>query len=56
MSKPKYAIGIDFGTESGRAALVDVADGWVLARIDLVPMRILPPIVEPRLGASARSS
>ncbi len=31
MSKPKYAIGVDFGTESGRAALVDVADGWVLA-------------------------
>ena len=27
----KYAIGLDFGTESGRAALVDVADGRVLA-------------------------
>jgi len=27
----KYAIGIDFGTESGRAAVVDVADGRVLA-------------------------
>ncbi len=23
----KYAIGVDFGTESGRAILVDVADG-----------------------------
>ena len=23
---PKYAIGVDFGTESGRALLVDVAD------------------------------
>ena len=27
MSKRKYAIGVDFGTESGRAVLVDVADG-----------------------------
>ena len=24
---PKYAIGVDFGTESGRALLVDVVDG-----------------------------
>ncbi|MCO6450564.1 MAG: ribulokinase [Caldilineales bacterium] len=31
MSEQKYAIGVDFGTESGRAALVDVADGRVLA-------------------------
>ena len=23
----KYAIGVDFGTESGRAVLVDVSDG-----------------------------
>ncbi len=27
MSKPKYAIGVDFGTESGRAVLVQVANG-----------------------------
>jgi L-ribulokinase len=31
MSKRKYAIGVDFGTESGRAVLVDVRDGRQLA-------------------------
>ena len=31
MSERKYAIGVDFGTESGRAALVDIADGRVLS-------------------------
>ena len=31
MAKRKYAIGVDFGTESGRAVLVDVSNGTELA-------------------------
>jgi L-ribulokinase len=31
MSEHKYAVGVDFGTESGRAVLVDVTDGQEVA-------------------------
>ena len=31
MGDEKYAIGVDYGTESGRAVLVDVADGSIVA-------------------------
>ncbi len=31
MGTKKYAIGVDYGTESGRAVLVDVADGSIVA-------------------------
>ncbi|MGC9469697.1 MAG: ribulokinase [Anaerolineae bacterium] len=31
MGDKKYAIGVDFGTESGRAALVDVSNGRIVA-------------------------
>lgn len=33
MSDRKYAIGVDFGTESGRAVLVDVTDGREVATV-----------------------
>ena len=31
MGEKKYAIGVDYGTESGRAVLVDVRDGREVA-------------------------
>ena len=31
MNSKKYAIGIDFGTESGRVALVDLSNGQEVA-------------------------
>ena len=31
VDEPRYVVGVDFGTESGRAVLVDVADGRELA-------------------------
>ncbi|MBD2847847.1 ribulokinase [Paenibacillus sp. IB182496] len=38
MGKRKYAIGVDFGTESGRAVLVDLSDGAELAE-QVLPYR-----------------
>ena len=32
---PGYAIGVDYGTLSGRAVLADTADGRVLASVSL---------------------
>ena len=31
MGDVKYTIGVDFGTESGRAVLVDVSSGKIIA-------------------------
>ncbi len=44
----KYAIGVDFGTESGRAVLVDVADGRQLAT-SVTPYR--SGVIDERLPA-----
>src|ERR1035437_7701516 len=56
MSKEKYALGIDFGTESGRAVLVDCTDGRELAttvyqyRNGVIDERLPPPNDDVRLG------
>src|SRR5262245_34208636 len=44
----KYAIGVDYGTESGRAVLVDVADGRQLAT-SVTPYR--SGVIDERLPA-----
>ena len=55
MSKEKYALGIDFGTESGRAVLVDCTDGRELAttvyqyRNGVIDERLPPPNDDVRL-------
>lgn len=45
----KYAIGIDYGTESGRAVLVDLADGTEIAE-HVTPYRHL--VIDERLPES----
>ena len=57
MSERKYAIGVDFGTESGRAVLVDVNSGEEVATSvypyqngvidDLLPIEGAPVRLEP---------
>jgi ribulose kinase len=41
MSKRKYAIGVDFSTESGRAVLVDVSNGGEIGEAKLVHPLVL---------------
>jgi L-ribulokinase len=48
MSEPRYTIGVDFGTESARAVLVDVADGREVG-IDVHPYR--NGVIDARLPA-----
>ena len=57
MSRARYAVGIDFGTESGRAVLVDCADGHELGtavytyRNGVIDERLPDPDGDVRLAA-----
>ena len=48
VSAPRYTIGVDFGTESARAVLVDIADGREVA-IEVHPYR--NGVIDERLPA-----
>ena len=48
IDRPRYTIGVDFGTESGRAVLVDVADGREVG-IEVEPYR--NGVIDTRLPA-----
>ncbi len=56
MSRGRYAVGVDFGTESGRAVLVDCADGHELGtavytyRNGVIDERLPDPDGDVRLG------
>ena len=47
MAEPRYTIGVDFGTESARAVLVDVADG--LERRTWRRLEMVVKLLEPML-------
>jgi hypothetical protein len=56
MSNAKYTVGIDYGTESGRVVIIDVADGREVAshsprRPLCQPAPMAPPFAFCRSGA-----